>query len=158
LRRHFAKSGYVVSVTIDLGSLWSLTKFSIDARIFFHLETWELNSANRSTTLYLNRIYSYQKHITTVAYRFAGGLLDAQAVKQKPIAGEFSNKITKTFLDALYAFLDGLVHLSSDESPVAKGLQKQAALADSTGALPLFDLKKNVSADTLELAPSVDVI
>ncbi len=93
-----------------------------------------------------------------MAYRFAGGLLDAQAVKQKPITGEFSNKITKTFLDAIYAFLDGLVHLSSDESPVAKGLQKQAALSDSTGALPLFDLKKNVGADTLELAPFVDVI
>ena len=93
-----------------------------------------------------------------MAYRFAGGILDAQAVKQKPITGEFSNKITKTFLDAIYAFLDGLVHLSSDESPVAKGLQKQAALADSTGAQPLFDLKKNVSADTLELTPSVDMI
>ena len=132
--------------------------FSIDARVFFHLETWELHPANRSTTLYLGRIHSYQKHITTVAYRFAGGLLDAQAVKQKPITGEFSNKITKTFLDAIYAFLDGLVHLSSDESPVAKGLQKQAALSDSTGALPLFDLKKNVSVETLELAPFFDVI
>jgi len=158
LRRHFAKSGYVVSVTINPGFLWSLTVFSLDARIFFHLETWELNPANRSTTLYLGRIHSYQKHITTVAYRLAGGLLDAQAVKQKPIAGEFSNKITKTFLDAIYAFLDGLVHLSSDESPIAKGLQKQAAVADSTGAPPLFDLKKNVGAITFEPAPSADMI
>ena len=80
-----------------------------------------------------------------------------QAVKQKPIAGEFSNKITKTFLDAIYAFLDGLVHLSSDESPVAKGLQKQAAMADLTGAPLLFDLKKNVGAVTFEVVPSVDV-
>lgn len=87
----------------------------------------------------------------------AGGLLDVQAVKQKPIAGEFSNKITKTFLDAIYAFLDGLVHLSSDESPVAKGLQKQAAMADLTGAPLLFDLKKNVGAVTFEVVPSVDV-
>lgn len=88
-----------------------------------------------------------------MAYRLAGGLLDAQTVRQRPIAGEFSNKITKTFLDAIYAFLDGLVHLSSDESPVAKGLQKQAAVADLTGAPPLFDLKKNVGTVTFELLP-----
>jgi exocyst complex component 2 len=131
--------------------------FKIDARIFFHLETWELNPSDRSTTLYLRRIHSYQKHITTVAYKLAGGLLDAQAVKQKPIPGAFSNKITKTFLDAIYAFLDGLVHLSSDESPVAKGLQKQAALADSTGVPPLFDLRKNVGRATLELITSADI-
>jgi exocyst complex component 2 len=93
-----------------------------------------------------------------VAYKLAGGIHDAKTVKQKPVAGEFSNKITKTFLDAIYAFLDGLVHLSSDESPVAKGLQRQDAVADSTGASPLFDLKKNVSTFTFELVLSADVV
>ena len=43
------------------------------------------------------------------------------AGKQNAISQVFVTKITKAFLDALYAFLDGLVHLASDESPLSIG-------------------------------------
>ncbi|KAG8808296.1 hypothetical protein FRB91_006330 [Serendipita sp. 411] len=114
-----------------------------DSQIFFHLETWEQKPEDRSTTLYLGRMHQFQKYITTAAYKIASGLTDATSTKQRQIPAEFSNKITKSFLDSLYSFLDGLVHLASDDSPIAQGLKVQALVEESTGATPLFDLTKN---------------
>ncbi|KAG8807479.1 hypothetical protein FRC17_004444 [Serendipita sp. 399] len=114
-----------------------------DSQIFFHLETWEQRPEDRSTTLYLGRMQKYQKHITTIAYKIASGATDTVGTKQRQIPPEFSNKITKSFLDSLYSFLDGLVHLASDDSPIAQGLKVQASVEEATGATPLFDLKKN---------------
>ncbi|KAG8767750.1 hypothetical protein FRC15_005489, partial [Serendipita sp. 397] len=114
-----------------------------DSQIFFHLETWEQKPEDRSTTLYLGRMHQFQKYVTTAAYKIASGLTDATSTKQRQIPAEFSNKITKSFLDSLYSFLDGLVHLASDDSPIAQGLKVQALVEESTGATPLFDLTKN---------------
>jgi hypothetical protein len=58
-----------------------------------------------------------------MAFKIAGGLeVDSRSgtVRQNQISREYKSKITKTFLDALYAFLDGLVHLASEEgAPLA---------------------------------------
>lgn len=117
-----------------------------DSKLFFHLETWEQNPADRSTTLYLGRVYEFQKYVTTAGYKIASGVADSSlGSKQKQIPPEFSNKITKAFLDSLYSFLDGLVHLASDDSPVNQGLRLQASVEEATGAAPLFDLRRNVS-------------
>ena len=66
---------------------------------------------------------AFQKQITTSAFKVAGGVdlstaasTSSRPTKQNLIAPEFVNKISKAFVDALYAFLDGLVHLASDES------------------------------------------
>jgi exocyst complex component 2 len=90
-------------------------------------------------------MHAYQKHITTAAYKIASGVTDSTETKQRAIPQEFSNKITKSFLDSLYSFLDGLVHLASDDSPVAQGIKLQESIEQTTGAMPAFDLKKNVS-------------
>ena len=64
--------------------------------------------------------------MTTAAFKISGGVdlsnvMSPKTVKQNQLAPTFVSKITKAFLDAIYAFLDGLVHLASDESPVAIG-------------------------------------
>jgi exocyst complex component 2 len=120
-------------------------KRSPDSKLFFHLETWEQNPTDKSTTLYLSRVCEFQKFVTTAAYKIASGVTDSSGTKQKQIPLVFSNKVTKAFLDSLYSFLDGLVHLASDDSPVTHGLLLQASVEEATGAAPLFDLRKNVS-------------
>ncbi|THH19659.1 hypothetical protein EW146_g1566 [Bondarzewia mesenterica] len=107
-----------------------------DANIFYHLETWIASSSEPYTTVYLMDMQLFQKHITTCAFKIAGGVdlsatSSSSRMKQYPIATEFVTKITKAFLDALYAFLDGLVHLASDESPVAIVGKTPQAVSDA---------------------------
>ena len=92
----------------------------------------------------------FQRQITTAAFKIAGGVdLSAnpsagKLVKQNPVPSVFISKITKAFLDVLYAFLDGLAHLASDDSPVGK----RPVAGDSvtvTNPLDLLDLTDAVS-------------
>ena len=57
------------------------------------------------------------------------------------------HKIAKAFLDALYAFLDGLVLLASDDSPISSGQMLDMETPTLTGSNPLeqLDLKNGVS-------------
>lgn len=78
--------------------------------------------------MYLSQIQAFQKHLTTEAFKIAGGVdlssssnsSASKPVRQHRIATSFISKITKSFLDALYAFLDGMVRLASDEVDVPK--------------------------------------
>lgn len=85
------------------------------------------NPSDRTTTMYLDQIEAFQKHLTTAAFKISGGVdLSSNSVapkmaKQNAIAPVFVSKITRSFLDALYAFLDGMVHLASDESSISAG-------------------------------------
>ncbi|OCH93951.1 hypothetical protein OBBRIDRAFT_789821 [Obba rivulosa] len=115
-----------------------------DANIFYYLENWVGSMADPHTTVYLSRIRLFQKHITSCAFKIAGGSdlsysnPASRIVKQNTIAPEFVSKVTKAFLDTLYAFLDGLVHLASDESPSASGAQPLLTdMAALTGTNPL---------------------
>ncbi|TEB31864.1 hypothetical protein FA13DRAFT_1754665 [Coprinellus micaceus] len=95
-----------------------------DAAIFYHVESWAANPTTPHSTHYLNQIELFQRHLTTAAFKLAGGVEQSSGSsrsKQNPIPQAFVGKITKAFLDAVYAVLDGLVLLASDESPVAKG-------------------------------------
>lgn len=60
----------------------------------------------------------FQRQITTSAYKIAGGV-DLSSVKasqrQSPIPQAFVSKITKGFLDAMYAFLDGEIKLAGED-------------------------------------------
>ena len=129
-----------------------------DAHIFYYLEAWVASPSDPSTTLYLSQMEVFQRHVTTAAFKIAGGIdlssntSSTKATKQNAIGPLFTAKITKAFLDVLYAFLDGLVHLASEESPVANG--KRPVVADSatiTGANPLelLDLTDTVSYEVL---------
>jgi exocyst complex component 2 len=95
----------------------------------------------------------FQRHVTTAAFKIAGGIdlssnmTSARATKQHVIAPLFISKITKGFLDVLYTFLDGLVHLASEDSPIVNG---KVVFADSvtmavTNPLELLDLTDTVS-------------
>ncbi|KAF8157048.1 exocyst complex component sec5 [Crassisporium funariophilum] len=90
-----------------------------DANIFYHVEAWTINKEDPSSTYYLTQFELYQRHMTTVAYKIAAGT-DAsfKTSRQAAVPQAFIAKISKTFLDALYAFLDGLVLLASEESPI----------------------------------------
>ncbi|THH07884.1 hypothetical protein EW145_g3080 [Phellinidium pouzarii] len=112
-----------------------------DINIFHHLETWTPDSAHESTTQYLNQMQTFQRHLTTEAFKIAGGIdfniSAAKVTRQHRIAVNFTAKITKSFLDSLYAFLDGLVLLASEESEY----HKLAASAEAFGSrTELMDL------------------
>ncbi|KAL4267857.1 Exocyst complex component SEC5 [Pleurotus pulmonarius] len=115
-----------------------------DANMFYYLEDWVSNSVETSTPRYLSHLEVFQRHITTAAFKIAGGvdLTPSPSLtkpqKQSQIPQAFVSKITKAFLDVLYAFLDGLVLLASDESPIVTGkmLPSEAAAMSSTGTNP----------------------
>jgi exocyst complex component 2 len=94
----------------------------------------------------------FQRHLTTTAFKLAGSIdlsssvSLSKPVKQSPVPQIFVTKITKAFLDALYAFLDGLVLLASDESPIVTGktLSKEEN-PSGTSHLDLLDLSNSVS-------------
>lgn len=106
-----------------------------------------------SATHYLDLLEQYQRQMTTAAFKLAGGVdLSASSLakpsKQNPVPQAFVSKITKAFLDALYAFLDGLVLLSSNESPIMTGkMPTNDAVGTTTGPNPLelLDLRDTVS-------------
>lgn len=96
----------------------------------------------------------FQRQITTVAYRLAGGVdlsnsssLMSRGVKQNPIPPAFVSKITKAFIDVLYAFLDGLVRLVEDEREGSTSVNIKGASAGTPAngnTLELLDLSDKV--------------
>ncbi|KAK7046645.1 exocyst complex component SEC5 [Favolaschia claudopus] len=128
-----------------------VTAWLRDANIFYYLEEWVASPLDASQTQYLTQMEVFQRHITTSAFKLAGGLDLASAssslskpVRQNTIPAAFITKITRAFLDALYAFLDGLVHLASDESPILTGKMPRTEAAGGPGGpnpLELLDMR-----------------
>ena len=89
--------------------------------------------------------------MTTAAFKIAIGADlssgTSKSSRHSPTNQIFVHKIAKAFLDALYAFLDGLVLLASDESPIAVGKVLDVETPALTGTNPLeqLDLKNGVS-------------
>lgn len=116
----------------------------VDTNIFYHLETWRGSVAEPCTTLYLSQIQLFQRHLTAGAFKLAVGtdlslgmVNSSRVAKQPNVPSIFRSKITKAFVDSLYAFLDGLVHLASDESPPLSALKASADGAGAAGTNPL---------------------
>ncbi|KAG0082920.1 hypothetical protein BGZ93_002132 [Podila epicladia] len=89
-----------------------------DAKIFFRYEDWTLQSENSQITLLVSLFCQFHEHCLRSAYKYASIWT---ASTEEPVAGDdvlavvnadFTERIRKTFLDALYSFLDGLVHLA----------------------------------------------
>ncbi|KAF9459756.1 exocyst complex component Sec5-domain-containing protein [Collybia nuda] len=123
-----------------------------DASIFYYLEAWIASPIDLSTTHYLEQMELFQRHLTTAAFKIAGGVdLSSTSLskptKQHAIPQAFVTKITKAFLDALYAFLDGLVLLASDESPIVVGTRPLADAPISIAPNP-FELLDLTDGDT----------
>ena len=129
----------------------------LDANIFYNLETWVSNPSQPSTTLYLSHMHIFQRHLTTTAFKIAGGLdlsaptttnglvSSAKPIKQNKIAPEFASKITKSFLDSLYAVLDGMVHLASDDAEVSRPGLDNVSGGNFVNRLEMLDLTNPVS-------------
>lgn len=130
-----------------------------DATIFHNLEAWIASPSEPSTTLYLNLIEVFQRHVTATAFKLAGGVDRASVLsrgtKQNAIAPAFTTKITKAVFDAMYALLDGFVHLASSDSPVVtkatatlrdpeKGRVSDSSVISGTNKLQLVDLTDGV--------------
>ncbi|KAF9226332.1 hypothetical protein BS17DRAFT_698632 [Gyrodon lividus] len=92
-----------------------------DANVFHHLETWTPSTSDPSVTQFMSLLEAFQRHLATSSFKIAGGIelsLSASSfrtIQQNHIPPAFTLKITKAFLDAVYAFLDGLVHLATPE-------------------------------------------
>jgi exocyst complex component 2 len=132
---------------------YSPTSTIPDANIFYYLESWVPSPADPSATLYLTYIENFQRIVTTAAFKIAGGVdlsnvtsPTPRTIKQNQLGPTFASKITKAFLDAFYAFLDGLVLLASDESPVMTGkcLPDHFTSQNGTKRLQLLDVKDGV--------------
>ncbi|KAI0340406.1 hypothetical protein BDW22DRAFT_1360370 [Trametopsis cervina] len=118
-----------------------------DSNVFYHLEDWRGSTSEPYTTVYLSQLHTFQRQMSTGAFKIAGGvdLLSSAAptsrvTKQNIIAPVFVNRISKAFLDSLYAFLDGLVHLASDESPnieLRQSIRDTAQMAGTDPSEPL---------------------
>ena len=119
--------------------------------MFYCVEAWVANPNEPFATHYLAQIEVFQRHMTTAAFKIAGGVEASSSsvtrpLKQHPIPQAFISKITKGFLDALYAILDGLVLLASDESPIIHGKRPDVSNAAQMGLDPLelLDLTDSV--------------
>ncbi|GAV99694.1 exocyst protein [Lentinula edodes] len=132
-----------------------------DASDFHHLEAWVSSPSDPSATHYLTQMELYQRHITTAAYRIAGGVdsssLISKGNKQNPIPAAFVSKIIKAFMDVLYTFLEGLVKLVEDEregGANVKGVDPvaTASTSNATNALELLDLSNKDSRLLLVLS------
>lgn len=111
------------------------------------METWEPNTEIPNTTIYLSRIHKFQKHNTTGAYKIAtsaGTTADSNSGRslKKPIASEFTSKITKGFLDCLYAILDGFIPLAMED--VEDGPKIDDFAQAGGGAGKVIDVKDTV--------------
>jgi exocyst complex component 2 len=124
-----------------------------DAQIFYCLEAWIASSIESSATHYLEQIELFQRQLTTATFKLAGGVeLSSSSLlkssKQHATPQAFVSKIVKAFMDTLYAFLDGLVLLASDASPIVTGKRpfSDAILSVGPNSLDLLDLTDSVRA------------
>ncbi|CAK5272889.1 unnamed protein product [Mycena citricolor] len=124
-----------------------------DANLLYYLEEWIASPNDPSATHYLTQMELFQRQVTTAAFKLAGGVDLASTTlskpaRQHPIPGAFTTKITKAFIDALYAFMDGLVHLASEESPVVKGKIPHTDAAGGPGGTNPLELLDLMDGDT----------
>ncbi|KAL4068578.1 exocyst complex component Sec5-domain-containing protein [Scleroderma yunnanense] len=130
-------------------SRWKLGEVLIrtwlrDANLLYHLESWDPSTTDPSVTQYMSLLEMFQRHMTLSALKIAGGVeltsttSSLRTIQQNHVSPQFTQKITLAFLDSIYAFLDGLVHLTSNEQPVTTG--ELAATKNRPTPSKLFDL------------------
>lgn len=119
----------------------------LDANLLHHLETWTLSATDSSVTQYMSQFDIFQRHMTLSAVKIAGGIelssntSSLRTIQQNYISPLFTQRITGAFLDATYGFLDGLVYLTSHDSPIPVESTDSKRPVSST----LLDLRDTVS-------------
>jgi len=125
-----------------------------DAHAFHYLENWALSLSEPFTTEYLSHIQFFQRQVTTWAFKFASGAEPSSTssrLARRPIPNEFLVKVTKAFLDATYAFLDGLVSLAEEGTPVTTAEKIPNVNLDTTGSLQASGPLNTLDLDTRTL-------
>ena len=107
--------------------LLSLSLSLLDAKIFYRHEDWTLQSEYSQITLFVGLFYQFHEYCLRSAYKYAS-IWTATTEDSVPsddvltvVPEELMDKVRKTFLDALYSFLDGLVHLAFADAERAGG-------------------------------------
>ncbi|KAG1759151.1 exocyst complex component Sec5-domain-containing protein [Suillus occidentalis] len=118
-----------------------------DANCMYALESFAPDLSTPSTTLYLANLESFMRHLATSAFKIAGGVSTdsgsgmLRVTQQNIVPPAFTSKITKAFLDAIYAVLDGFVVLVAEEAPPGVGSIVAAGAPEREGKQELIDLR-----------------
>ena len=131
----------------------SILTVDADANLVYLLETWELSASEPSTTRFLSRLHFFTRQNISSALKIAGGAepsstsaaSGSRTKKANRVPPAFAAKVAKTFFDALTLFLDGLLQLVNEESPVPLP-NKSAPGSQAAGAVrAAFDFTDAVS-------------
>ncbi|KAF9115084.1 hypothetical protein BGX27_009007 [Mortierella sp. AM989] len=126
-----------------------------DAKVFYKHEDWTLQTENSQITLFVGLFYQFHECCLRSAYKYASiwtattedSVHNDEASAVVPM--QYTEKIRKTFLDALYSFLDGLVHLAFAD---AERSNRQQQNHDGAGSLENLQIgKKSKVIDITEL-------
>ncbi|KAG2750394.1 hypothetical protein P692DRAFT_20776441 [Suillus brevipes Sb2] len=118
-----------------------------DANCMYALESFAPDLSTPSTTLYLAKLESFMRHLATSAFKIAGGVSTdsgsgvLRVTQQNTVPPAFTSKITRAFLDAIYAVLDGFVVLVAEEAPPGVGSIVAAGVPEREGKQELIDLR-----------------
>ncbi|MCO5554308.1 hypothetical protein L7F22_007837 [Adiantum nelumboides] len=129
-----------------------------DAKVFYRLEDWTLNPDAEATTLYLRELSAFQRSNQRSAYLIAGGKdgasKDAAAGGRNRINSDFTARIKATYLDAIYVFLDGIVHLAFHEyDPLDPNMTtSQKVVADSRMTVDVQELDTRILLSVTNLS------
>jgi len=123
----------------------------VDANHLYVLESFTPDPSAPSTTLYLTHFESFMRHLATAAFRIAGGIsIDSgssvlRVTQRNAMSPAFTGKITKAFLEAIYAVLDGMAALVAEEVPPGvTSVLIAAGTPEGEGKQELIDLRDSV--------------
>ncbi|KAF9931299.1 hypothetical protein BGZ65_004944 [Modicella reniformis] len=125
-----------------------------DAKVFYRHEDWTLQTENSQITLFVGLFYQFHEYCLRSAYKYAS-IWTAATEDSVPsddvlavVPVQFTEKVRKTFLDALYSFLDGLVHLAFADAERTNSHNQDGGHA---GAVSLDTLQEGRGAKTIDI-------
>ncbi|KAF9437553.1 hypothetical protein BGZ76_000261 [Entomortierella beljakovae] len=133
-------------------------KWGEDAKVFYTHEDWTLQTENSQITLFIGLFSQFHEYCLRSAYKYASIWT---ATTEDPMSNdegsavvplEYTDLIRNTFLDALYSFLDGLVHLAFADAERSAKQQQSLDAANGGGSLENLQFgKKSKIIDVSEL-------
>lgn len=130
----------------------------------YALESFTPDVSAPFTTLYLANLESFMRHLATSAFKIAGGISTdsgsgvLRATQQNTVPPAFVSKITKAFLDAIYAVLDGFLVLVTEEAPPGVGTIVAAGIPEGEGKQELIDLRDSVRSFVCSVILAPDTV
>jgi exocyst complex component 2 len=143
---------------IILIAMCYITTFA-DAKTFYLLEDWALDNELSEYTNLLRHFYEYHKYCSRSAYKIASlsAVTDNQVSsasystchqpisyidtwQRHEITVEYLKIIRDTFLESLYSFLDGLVHLAFSDYTPLQGEEEELNLTRKRGNIDVHSM------------------